>query len=172
MRSCCIPRRLLVVWMSAQQNIYTAEADGSMGRDLRGQIFRSFYVWRKVLADVDRGAKPSVGVPGCKRKWLFFLEAFGYSHFAGWVASQNVIAWIWESFNRGQRTLWRVWLDSWPVRWFKLRKSTLEKIGKILTLQAAENGVGFHQIIHKNQSDIPGNLGKNGWLRIMVGMCG
>jgi len=37
--SCCIPRRLLVVWMSAQQNIYTAE----------------------VLADVDRGAKPSVG---------------------------------------------------------------------------------------------------------------
>ena len=138
------------------------------GAWLEGQIFRSFYVWRKVLADVDRGAKPSVGVPGRKSKWESW--SFWLLTSVGWVASQNLIAWIWECFNRGQRIRWGVWLDYWPVGWFELRTSALEKIGKmpILTLQAAENGVWSR----KNQSDIPGNLGQNGWLRTMVGMSG
>ena len=171
MRSCCIPRRLLVVWMSAQQNIYTAEADRSMGRDSRGQIFRSFYVWRKVLADVDRGAKPSVGVPGRKRKWLFF-EAFGYSHLLDELHLKISLRGFGKVLAEAKGFYEGFGWITWPVRWFKLRKSTLEKIGKILTLQAAENGVGLHQIIHKNQSDIPGNLGQNGWLWMMVGMCG
>ena len=46
--SCCIPRRLLVAWMSAQQSVHTAEARSGARSTLTAQV----------LADLHRGGKP------------------------------------------------------------------------------------------------------------------
>ena len=55
LRSCCIPRRLLVVWMSAQQNIHTAEAVGRVWQ-LGGTFLKYFKpFWTTCIKQIALG---------------------------------------------------------------------------------------------------------------------
>ncbi len=105
---------------------------------LEGQIFRSFTpcdarCWLMLIAEQSH---PLVSLDA---RGNGNLEAFGYSHLLDELNLKISLRGFGKVL-RGQRILWGIWLDCWPVSWLELRKSALGKIGS-LAIQAAENGV-------------------------------